>query len=119
MNEQLRGIEDIQGLYLFDVRLAVKRVRLNRLLWQLTREDEREKFRQDEAAACRNAGLDELETRLVLERNWIELIRIGANFFALEKLIRVSGKSNLEVYAAQRGETLEEYLRTRRVPDAV
>lgn len=119
MNEQLRGIEDIGGLHLFDVRVAVRRIRLNRLLWLLTRAEEREKFRADEAAACRKAGLDDLETRLVLARDWVGLIRIGANFFALEKLIRLTGKSNLEIYAAQRGETLEEYLKTRRVPDAV
>src|SRR5690606_38595415 len=106
MDEQLRGIEDIGGLYLFDVRVAVKRVRLNRLLWQRRREGERQSFRKDELAACRKAGLDELETRLVMAREWIELSRIGANFCALEKLIRLTGKRNLEIYAAQRGETL-------------
>jgi gallate dioxygenase len=42
----------------------------------------------------------------------------GANFFCLEKLGRVKGVSNPEIVAHFRGETLDEFLRTRRVPGA-
>jgi hypothetical protein len=36
----------------------------------------------------------------------------------LEKFARVLKMSNPEVYAAMRGETLEQFLRTRNVPGA-
>ena len=41
------------------------------------------------------------------------MIHYGVIFFMLEKLAAVSGVSNLHVYAAMRGETLEEFLKTR------
>ena len=46
------------------------------------------------------------------------LIRYGASFFTLEKLGRVSGVSNPAMVAHMRGETLEEFLKTRNVPGA-
>lgn len=118
MNRQLEGLDDIPGMYLFDVRTSVDRLRLNKFFFGLTRPENRERFLQDEAAACRDAGLSDAEIGLLAARDWIGLIRHGANFFAMEKFIRLVGKSNLEVYAAQRGETLEEFMQTRRVPDA-
>jgi protocatechuate 4,5-dioxygenase beta chain len=46
------------------------------------------------------------------------LIRYGANFFVLEKFARVLRMSNMQVYAIMRGESYEDFLKTRRVPDA-
>jgi hypothetical protein len=42
----------------------------------------------------------------------------GASFFCLEKFARATGVSNPEMVAAFRGETLEAFLKTRRVPGA-
>lgn len=80
--------------------------------------DWRGRYSADPEGLMRESGLDETERRLVRERDWIGLIRRGANFFVLEKFARVARKSNLEVYAEFRGETLDEFLQTRRVPDA-
>ena len=55
---------------------------------------------------------------MVRDRDWRALIHYGASFFTLEKLGRVSGVSNPEMCAAMRGETLEQFLRTRNVPGA-
>jgi hypothetical protein len=65
-----------------------------------------------------DAGLAEREMQLVRSRDWIGLIRYGASFFALEKFARVARTTNLEVYAAMRGESFEDFMKTRRVPDA-
>ncbi len=43
----------------------------------------------------------------------------GAIFFVLEKLAAVVGVSNLHVYAAMRGESLEDFMRTRNAPNAL
>jgi gallate dioxygenase len=40
-------------------------------------------------------------------------MRYGAIFFVLEKLAAVTGVSNLHVYAAMRGQSLEEFQKTR------
>jgi protocatechuate 4,5-dioxygenase alpha chain len=39
------------------------------------------------------------------------------NFFVLEKFARVLRLTNLDVYASMRGESLEDFLKTRRVPE--
>ncbi|WP_043830088.1 gallate dioxygenase [Muricoccus aerilatus] len=118
VNPQLEGIESIEGTYAFDISTARERLRLNRFFWNMKETAFREAFLADEAGACERAGLTPEETRLVLERDWLGLIRYGANFFVLEKFARTAQRSNLEVYAEMRGETFEEFLATRQVPDA-
>jgi len=43
----------------------------------------------------------------------------GVIFFLLEKLAAVVGVSNLHVYAAMRGQSLEEFQKTRNAPGAL
>jgi hypothetical protein len=118
VNRQLEGLEDVGGTYLFDVRTSVQRLALNKFFFSLTQPDIRARFLADPEKAWREAGLSDNEIELLKARDWLGLIRHGANFFAMEKFIRLVGKTNLEVYAAQRGETFEEFMQTRRVPDA-
>jgi hypothetical protein len=54
---------------------------------------------------------------MVRERDWLGLIKYGAIFFVLEKALRVLKITNLHAYAQMRGETFEEFLKTRRVPE--
>ncbi|MFC0386903.1 gallate dioxygenase [Muricoccus vinaceus] len=117
-NPQLAGVEEIGGTYAFDIATARERLRLNRFFWNMKDAAFRDAFLADEPAACARAGLTPEETKLVLDRDWIGLIRYGANFFVLEKFARTASRSNLEVYAEMRGETFEEFLATRQVPGA-
>ncbi|GLU34161.1 protocatechuate 3,4-dioxygenase [Trinickia caryophylli] len=118
MNPQLAGIEDLPGTYPFDVRQSVRALRLNRFFWRMREQAWRNKWLADRAAAYDEAGLTEAERALVDRQDWIGLIRHGVCFFVLEKFARVVGVSNLAMYAAMRGETLEVFLATRRVPAA-
>jgi gallate dioxygenase len=118
MNPQLEGVEQIEGTYPFDVARSVERMRINRFFWRLAVPGVRAKFVEDEAAACAEAGLSAEEIALVRSRDWIGLIRYGANFFVLEKFLRVLRLTNLDAYASMRGESLEEFLKTRKVPAA-
>ena len=118
MNPQLEGIESLAGTYLFDLERSAKALRLNRFLHGLIRPENRELFKDDPEAAFDKAGLTGEERTMVRNRDWRALIRYGASFFTLEKLGRVSGVSNPAMVAHMRGETLEEFLKTRRVPGA-
>lgn len=118
MNPQLEGVESIPGTYPFDLRTSIRALRLNRFFWKLARQEQRELFLRDPDEAFRRAGLTARERELVNRRDWLGLVRYGVNFFVLEKFARVVRMSNLEVYAEMRGETFEEFLQTRRVPDA-
>ncbi|SEB26446.1 protocatechuate 3,4-dioxygenase [Variovorax sp. YR216] len=118
MNPQLEGAEQLEGTYVFDLRVSNRALKINRFFWRLTQPAWRERFVKDEAALMREAGLSDEERALVRARDWIGLIRHGVNFFVLEKFARVVKHTNLEVYASMRGESLEDFLQTRRVPDA-
>jgi gallate dioxygenase len=56
---------------------------------------------------------------MIRRRDWQALIRYGASFFMLEKLGAVIGVSNLHIYAAMRGQSLEEFQKTRNAPGAL
>ena len=55
---------------------------------------------------------------MVERLDWKALMDYGASFFCLEKLARTKGVSNPEMVSAFRCETLEQFLKTRRVPGA-
>ena len=56
---------------------------------------------------------------MIRRLDWRGLIHYGASFFMLEKLGAVVGVSNLHIYAAMRGQTLEEFQKTRNAPGAL
>jgi len=102
--------------YVFDLERSAKGLRLNRFLHALTRQDKRGLFLENPEEAMKN--LSEEEKQMVRRLDWKALQDYGASFFCLEKLARAKGVSNPEMVAAFRGETLEQFLRTRRVPGA-
>lgn len=118
MNPQLEGVESLEGTYLFTLERSSKALRLNRFLHGLVVPANRALFRDKPEEAFDKAGLTAEERKLLRDRDWAGLIRYGASFFCLEKLARVTGVSNPEMVAAMRGETLEEFLKTRNVPGA-
>ena len=118
MNPQLEGVESLEGTYLFTLERSARALRVNRFLHGLIVPANRAHFRDAPEAALVKAGLTTEEKKLINDRDWAGLIRYGASFFCLEKLARVSGVSNPEIVAAMRGETLEQFLKTRNVPGA-
>src|SRR5439155_21400400 len=118
MNPQLKGVENLEGTYLFDLATSAKALRLNRFLHGFTVAANRTLFKDDPEGAFDKARLSAEERRMVRELDWAALMRYGASFFCLEKLGRVKGVSNPEMVAGFRGESLEEFLKTRNVPGA-
>ena len=82
-------------------------------LHDLIEPDKRALFLSNEDAAFEQAGLTEEERSLVRDRNWIGLIHYGVIFFMLEKLGAVVGVPNPHIYAAMRGQTIEDFQKSR------
>jgi gallate dioxygenase len=118
ISPQLEGIEKLSGTYLFDLERSAKALRLNRFLHDLVVPEKRALFKENPEAAFDQARLTEEERAMVRNLDWRALIRYGASFFTLEKLGRVSGVSNPAMVAHMRGESLEQFLKTRNVPGA-
>jgi gallate dioxygenase len=119
MAAQLRGADTLSGTYPFTLERSVKAYRLNRFLHDLVMPGRRQDFLRDPEGAFEAAGLAPDERDLVRRRDWRGLIHYGVIFFMLEKLGAVVGVSNLHIYAAMRGETLEQFQMTRNAPGAL
>lgn len=117
MNPQLQGIENISGTYVFDLIISNHRLKINTFFWYMTKKDWRERFVANPDQVMTEAGLTDDEKNMILAEDWLGLVQHGVNFFVLEKYARVVKKSNMEVYALMRGESLEEFLKTRQVPE--
>jgi gallate dioxygenase len=119
IQRQVAGAEALQGTYPFTLGRSVKAYRLNKFLHALIEPAHRARFLKDPEAAFREAGLSDEERGLVRRRDWRGLIHYGASFFMLEKLGAVVGVSNLHIYAAMRGQSLEDFQKTRNAPGAL
>jgi len=113
MARQLAGAEKIPGTYPFTLERSVKAYRLNKFLHDMVNPEHRRKFLADPETSFTEAGLTEEEKDLVRRRDWRAMIHYGVIFFMLEKLGAVVGVSNLHIYAAMRGQSLEDFQKTR------
>ena len=113
MAAQLHGADALPGTYPYTLDRSAKGFRLNRFLHGLVQAEARARFRADEEGEYEAAGLHEEERDLIRRRDWRGLIRYGAIFFVLEKLGAVLGFSNIDIYAGMRGETVEEFQKSR------
>ena len=102
--------------YVFDLERSARGLRLNRFLHGLVSAENRKLFLDKPEEAMK--GLSDGEKDMVRRLDWKAMQDHGASFFCLEKLARAKGVSNPEMVAAFRGETLEAFLKTRRVPGA-
>ncbi len=113
------GAEALAGTYPYTLERSLKGYRLNKFLHDLIYPDRRARFVQDPEAAFEAAELTDEERDLVRRRDWRGLIHYGVIFFMLEKLGAVIGVSNLHIYAAMRGQSLEDFQKTRNAPGAL
>jgi gallate dioxygenase len=113
VNHELAGVERLEGTYPFTLARSVKGYRLNKFLHSLIEPDSRKRFLSEPEAAFEDAKLTGEERDMVRSRDWRALIQYGVIFFLLEKLGAVVGVSNLHIYAAMRGQTLEDFQKTR------
>jgi gallate dioxygenase len=113
MAYQTAGAEQLEGTYPFTLQRSVEGYRINKYLHQLIAPAFRERFLADPDSTYEEAGLTQQERDMITRRDWQAMIRYGVIFFLLEKLGAVVGVSNLHIYAAMRGQSLEDFQKTR------
>ena len=119
LNHQLAGIEQLRARIPSRWSAASRAYRLNKFLHALIEPEWRAQFLRDPEPLFETAELTAEERDLVRALDWRGMIHYGVIFFMLEKLGAVVGVSNLHIYAAMRGETLEEFHKTRNAPGAL
>jgi gallate dioxygenase len=110
---QWNGLEKLEGTYPFTLDRSVKAYRLNAFLHRLIEPEYRRAFLENPEPLFAQADLTELERDMIRRRDWRALIQYGVIFFLLEKLGAVLGTTNLHIYAAMRGQSLEDFQKTR------
>ena len=116
IGHELAGAGDLAGTYPFTHARSHANLRINRFLHALVNPAHRARFVDDFEALAAEHGLSEEQRSWIRGRQWLQMVRHGVSFFVLEKMAAVLGVSNPEVYAQFRGETLEQFLATRKVP---
>jgi gallate dioxygenase len=119
IHHQLAGADQLEGTYPFTLERSVKAYRLNKFLHELVVPAHRKKLREAPEELFEEWQLTSEERELVRKRDWRGMIHYGVIFFMLEKFGAVVGVSNLHIYAAMRGQTLEEFQKTRNAPGAL
>jgi gallate dioxygenase len=113
INHQYVGLEKLEGTYPYTIERSVKAFRLNRFLHELIKPEFRKLFLADPEPLFEQYKLTTEERDLVRRRDWRGLIHYGVIFFLLEKFGAVVGTTNLHIYAAMRGQSLEDFQKTR------
>lgn len=113
MARQLEGAEQLEGTYPYTLDRCAKGYRLNKFLHGLVHPEARRRFMENEESCFEGAALSPEERDLVRRRDWRGMIHYGVIFFLLEKLGAVVGVSNLHIYAAMRGQSLDDFQKTR------
>jgi len=103
------------GSYLLTVSLAQQAYRLSAFCRSLMSPQVRAAFKADPEKSMREASLGEAEIALVRARDWLGMVRYGVNHFLVFRVAGVMGDGLAATGAKMRGETLEEFARTRRV----
>ena len=106
------------GCYPLTGRAASRGYRLNTFCHSLMDPARRAAFAADADAEMQCAGLTDEEIQLVKLRDWLGMVRYGASPFLVFRLSGVFGVGLAATGAQMRGETLEQFMQTRRVTGA-
>ncbi|MFC3627074.1 protocatechuate 4,5-dioxygenase subunit alpha [Vogesella amnigena] len=94
---------NVPGTYLFDGDMAMKGYALNKMCFSFNSAANRQAFVADEAAYCRQFGLNEQQTRVIRERDVLGLLAAGGNVYYLAKFAGILGLDVQDLGAAQTG----------------
>ena len=113
------GLKPIENTSIFDLGLSYQGRRLNRLCGTLCDPKNREAFKADEEGYMARFDLTDEEKDLIRKRDFRGLIEHGLNIYWMLKLGSVTGNSLYRMGAQMRGESYEDFLKTRNISGAV
>ncbi|HWK55155.1 MAG TPA: protocatechuate 3,4-dioxygenase [Hyphomicrobiales bacterium] len=101
--------EDIPGTYVFDGKHAYGAYALNKLLFSFNTEENRTEFDADPAAYCDKFGVDGKYKEAVLNKDFLGMLRMGANIYFMAKMAIPRGTSVQDAGAQFQGITTKEF----------
>ena len=104
-----RDYDDIAGTYVFDGDHHRKGYHLNMFCMSLNEPANRAKFADDESAYLDGWQLTPEQRTAVLERDWLEMLRLGGNIYYTFKIAAFDGVSMQAVGCAMSGVSEAEF----------
>lgn len=101
--------DDIPGTYVFDGKHAHGAYALNKLLFSFNTEENRSEFDADPAAYCDKFGVTGKYKEAVLNKDFLGMLRMGANIYYLAKMCIPRGTSVQDCGAAFQGIPTKEF----------
>ena len=105
----MKDYSDIPGTYVFDGEHSRKGYRLNTFCMSLNEEANRVLFTQDESAYLDGRGLTPAQKRAVLDRDYLELLKLGGNIYYTFKIAMLDRKSMQYVGGQMSGMTEDAF----------
>lgn len=109
MESKKRPYHDIPGTYVFDGEHHRKGYALNMMCMSLNDPKNREAFAEDEEAYLDKYDLTPAQRKAVLERDWLEMLRLGGNIYYTFKIAIFDGLSMQYVGGKMSGVSEEEF----------
>jgi protocatechuate 4,5-dioxygenase alpha chain len=101
--------DDIPGTYVFDGKHAHGAYALNKLLFSFNSEENRQAFDIDPAAYCDKFGVAGEYKDFVLKKDFLGMLRAGANIYYMAKMAIPRGTSVQDAGAQFQGITTQEF----------
>lgn len=109
IHEYLAAFDDIPGTRVFTAQRARKGYWLNQFAMSLMKEENRQRFKADNAAYLDEWKLTPAAKQAVLDRDYNAMIDEGGNVYFLSKLFSADGQSFQTAAGSMTGMTPEEY----------
>ena len=97
------------GTVKFDGSMATAGYTLNKMCYSFNEANAREAFSKDERAYCEQYGLTEAQTKAILERDVLSLLKLGGSIYYLAKFAGLLGLSVQDVGGLQTGMSTDEF----------
>tara|TARA_B000000460_G_C21521892_1_gene396274 strand:- start:1408 stop:1824 length:417 start_codon:yes stop_codon:yes gene_type:complete len=101
--------DDIPGTYVFDGKRAHSSYALNKLFHSFNEEQCRQDFENDPENYCDRFGLSQEQKNMVINKDYLGILRSGANIYYLAKFCIPRGVSVQDAGAAFQGISTEEF----------
>ena len=109
MTRTPRPYDDIPGTYVFDGEHHRKGYALNMMCMGLNDPANRDAFREDEEAYMDRFALTPEQRTAVLEREWLEMLRLGGNIYYTYKIAAFEGLTFQQIAAKMTGVSFEDF----------
>ncbi len=109
MNWIKHDYDDIPGTYVFDGKMSHSAYGLNKMLFSFNHEENRQAFDENPAAYADKFGVTDKQKRALLDKDYLSLLRLGANIYYFAKLAVPKGVSIQDAGAAFQGISTEEF----------